>query len=146
MLKYIFIISLIFNFSILNGSVTRSYNTKVVQGEGTGTTRAEAINNAIADALGQLNGVDITQKIFTKDISIESSRGDNYSYQYNKKISKITKGRLDSYKIIDVEEVFERRFRAVIEAKKTTSRATYKAPGISPKHRRSVAVLPFHTT
>ncbi len=145
MLKYILIITALLNFSVLNASVTTSYKTKVVDGIGHGITYNEALNNAIADAIGQLNGVTISQKTFTNDTSIESSRGDKYSYKYNKQISKATKGKLDSYSIVSQEEMFPRKWEVVISAKRTTKRTTYKAPGISPKSRRTVAVLPFHT-
>ena len=145
MLKTIFI-SLFLSLSILNGSVITTSSTKNIEGIGHGLSREEAVSEAIVEAIGQMNGVNISKKITSEDISIESSRGDKYSYKYNSKINKVTKGRVDSYKILSVEELFAGKYEARVLVSKTTRVSRYKAPGFSSNSRRKIAIMPFHTT
>jgi curli biogenesis system outer membrane secretion channel CsgG len=144
MIKYI-IITLLSSFLFLSADVVTTSHTKTMQGTGLGLSRSEAVNNAIVEAIGQLNGVSIEKKIIVDDSSVESSSGDKSSYKYNSKISKLTRGKVDSYSIISVEEIFEGRYEAVVEVSKTTRSTKFKSPGISHKSRRKIAVMPFYT-
>jgi curli biogenesis system outer membrane secretion channel CsgG len=144
MIKYI-LITLISSLVFLSADVVTTSSTRTIEGTGLGLSRKEAINNALVEAIGQLNGVSIEKQIIVDDSSVESSSGDKSSYKYNSKISKITRGKVDSYSIVSVEEIFDGKYEAVVEVKKTTRTTKFKSPGISHKNRRKIAVMPFYT-
>ena len=61
---------------ILNAQVITETTTKTSRGEGEGLSRQEAINNAIIEALGKLNGIrieSIKQNFVTSELSNEKS-------------------------------------------------------------------------
>jgi len=142
-LKYFFI-TLISSLILLSADVITTTKTRTIEGFGQGPTRNEAINNALVEAMGQLNGISISKRIVVDDSSIESSSGDKSSYKYSSKIKKLTKGKVDSYKILEVEQISDVRYEATIEITKTTHKVSFKSPGISHKSRRKIAIMPFH--
>jgi curli biogenesis system outer membrane secretion channel CsgG len=145
MFKYI-LLAFVFGLFQLSADVVTSSSTRTVEGTGLGLSRSEAINNAIVEAIGQLNGVTINKEVVVDDSSIESSSGDKSSYKYNSKINKITKGKADSYSILNVEEIFTGKFEATVSISKTVKTTKFKSPGVSNKNRRTMAVMPFYTT
>ena len=138
------IILLVLTYSYLHADVITERTTRHAEGTGFGTTREEAVNNAIVEAIGQLNGISIRKKIIVQDSSAETSSSDKYAYKYNSKIQKITQGKADSYSIESVEQISENKYEAVVKIKKTTTRVHFKSPGLSTKHRRKIAIMPFY--
>ncbi len=116
---------------------------RVVEGIAEGINRDEAVNNALIEALGQLNGVYIKKQTIVEDSSIESSRGDFSSFKYNSKIEKLTKGKVDSYSILNVEKIDDKNYQATVSITKIKITKRYKTPGLNPNKRRKLAVIPF---
>ncbi|MEA1915932.1 MAG: CsgG/HfaB family protein [Campylobacterota bacterium] len=139
------LITLFLILATLNAEVITNTSTKTVEGTGHGLSRQEAINSAIVEAIGQLNGVSIKKEVLVDDSSIESSNGDKSAYKYNSKIKKITHGKADSYSILEVNELFKGKFEATVSISKTKRSRTFKSPGLSTKSRRTITIVPFYT-
>ncbi len=140
MFKIIIIFVFILSFTI-NAEVVTKTTFKTVEGSGEGLSRSEAVNNALIEAISQLSGVYIKQEKFMNDLSIESSKGDYSSYQYNNKIKRITKGKADSYKIIEVNEL-NGKYKIRVKVTNSKTKKYYKTPGLNNKNRRSIVVVP----
>lgn len=126
--------------------VVTKTTSRTVEGIGNGSSRTEAVNNAIIEALSQLNGVYIKQEKFVSDTSIESSKGNFSEYVYNNNINRITQGKVDSYSILNVSEKGDGRFEASVSITKSKTTKEYKTPGLDPMARRSLAVLPSYSS
>lgn len=122
--------------------VVTTTQIKTVTGVGVGLSREEALDNALLEALGQINGVKIKKDSFSLTTSVEDNNGDKSAFIYNSKIDKVTRGKVDSYTILDVSEYGDGRYEAQVEVKKTKVSKTYKVPGL-PSNRRTLAVFPF---
>ncbi len=140
MFKYIVPFFLIFSI-FLDAEIVTTTKTKTVEGVGIGLSRSEAVNNALIEALSQLNGVYIKQEKFVSDTSIESSKGNYSEYVYNNTIARVTKGKVDSFNILDVNEM-NGQVEVRVSVTKTTTTKNYKTPGLDPKNRRSIVVVP----
>ena len=140
MIKIITILVFILSLN-MNAEVVTKTTSKTVEGIGEGLSRSEAVNNALIEAISQLSGVYIKQEKFINDVSIESSKGDYSSYQYNNKIKRITKGKADRYKILEVDE-FNGKYKARVTVTNSKTRKYYKTPGLNNKNRRSIVVVP----
>lgn len=139
------ILIVLFVTTNLNAEVVVNTSVKNIEGTGVGTTRATAVNNAIAEAIGQINGVRMTQEKFISDTSIETSSGDTSAYVYNNKIKSITKGKVDSFNIIEVNKYSDHEYEAIVEVTKTIVTKEYKTPGHSPNKRRKLAIVPSYS-
>lgn len=139
MKKYLFIFA--FLACALNAEVLTHTSTKTAMGEGHGLTREEAINNAIIEAIGKINGVNINSIKKSNTQAISDNSGSNIVDAYSNDISKATKGRADSYEIISTNQDSTGKWVAVVEIKNSKTTKSYKAPGLDNKQRRSLAVF-----
>ena len=139
MKKYLFIF--VFLACALNAEIVTHTSTKIASGEGHGLTRAEAINNAIIEAVGKISGVNISSMKRSSTQAISDNSGSNIVDTYSNDISKATKGRADTYNIISAEQDGSGRWIAVVEIKNSKTTKSYKAPGLDHKQRRSLAVF-----
>ncbi|WP_096019898.1 hypothetical protein [Campylobacter lanienae] len=139
MKKYLFIFA--FLACALNAEVVTHTSTKTATGEGYGLTREEAINNAIIEAIGKINGVNINSIKKSNTQAISDNSGSNIVDAYSNDISKATKGRADSYEIISTNQDSTGKWVAVVEIKNSKTTKSYKAPGLDNKQRRSLAVF-----
>lgn len=139
MKKYLFIFA--FLACALNAEVVTHTSTKTATGEGHGLTREEAINNAIVEAVGKINGVNISSIKRSSTQAISDNSGSNIVDAYSNDISKATKGRADSYEIISTNQDSTGKWVAVVEIKNSKTTKSYKAPGLDNKQRRSLAVF-----
>ncbi|WP_096028085.1 CsgG/HfaB family protein [Campylobacter lanienae] len=139
MKKYLFIFA--FLACALNAEVVTHTSTKTAMGEGHGLTREEAINNAIIEAIGKINGVNINSIKKSNTQAISDNSGSNIVDAYKNDISKATKGRADSYEIISTNQDSTGKWAAVVEIKNSKTTKSYKAPGLDNKQRRSLAVF-----
>jgi len=130
--------------SILNAEVITNKKVITSMGEGTGTTRAESINNAIIEALGKIEGVEISKKTKMESLYVETSEGASAKLKYNGEISKITGGKVDSYQINYVNKDSEGLYNAQVEITKNKVTKIYRTPGIPPKNRRAIAIVPSY--
>lgn len=138
MFRYLLILILCLN---LYAEVVTTTSVKTIEGQGVGLSRSEAVNSALIEALSQLNGVSLRQEKLVSDSSVESSKGDDYSYEYSNKIESITKGKVDSYKILEVNE-FDGKYEAKVKITNSKTTKSYKVPGLDAKNRRSIIVVP----
>ena len=139
MKKYLFIFA--FLACALNAEVLTHISIKTAMGEGHGLTREEAINNAIIEAIGKINGVNINSIKKSNTQAISDNSGSNIVDAYSNDISKATKGRADSYEIISTNQDSTGKWAAVVEIKNSKTTKSYKAPGLDNKQRRSLAVF-----
>ncbi len=141
-MKWIKILFLCLFLSLsLSAKVVTTTSTKSSTGEGTGLTREDAINNAIIEAIGKMNGVSINSlKKSNTSVSTDGS-GSNIQDNYSEQISKATKGRADTYEINSVEQDQSGKFIANVTIYKTTTTKKYQAPGLSADNRRSITVF-----
>ncbi|MCR6571165.1 hypothetical protein [Campylobacter insulaenigrae] len=124
----------------LNAKVVTSVSTKTSVGEGTGLTREEAINNAIVEAVGKINGVSINSIKTSNAFMISDGENTNLKELYSENLLKATSGKIDSYKIINVEENGN-KYIASVEIFKSTVKKAYDIPGHKSDSRRSITVF-----
>lgn len=144
MLRKLFLIS----FLIATVSFAQVVTTTKVQkakGTGVGSTRTEAVNEAIVEAVGQITGVKIRKKTIVENLEVEDDQGGKLSLKYNAKINKYTSGKADSYKILSVHKRNDSLYQAevLVTNKKVTKE--YRVPGYK-KNRRAVAIIPSYTS
>ncbi len=114
--------------------------------EGVGKTRAEAIKNGLIEAIKQTKGVAISsQRSYIKAINEtgisvdgDSTHAVAISEQSVKNIYEATKGFIKNYSIVDS---YKEGDNWVVKLQIATKH--YKAPGLSHKKRRKMAVIPF---
>jgi len=101
--------SLLFLICLLiaaQSSFAAGLKTIVVASEGLGTTRDDAINAAIIEAVSQVNGASIasTTAISMSEVYSESSSGSEYAAQESmqRDVSKATKGVVNQWKIVSI--------------------------------------------
>lgn len=138
--KTIVILFLLVTFS--NSEVITNTTVKKAVGVGYGTSRQNAINEAIVEAIGQITGVKISKKSVKESLSIKDSSGKSLDMRYSSEISKVTSGKVDSYNIVNVEERSGGQFVAEVEVINSKTTKNYKTPGLDPKNRRSIIVIP----
>jgi len=108
-----------------------------------GTTEEMAINNALLDALSQINGTtisgDISIQEFEKSITKNNSSSYYLSEEYSRDINKYTEGIIKDYKILNSSlEENGWRFEASV---------TIAKYALSPQaNRKRIAVMPFRIT
>ena len=114
--------------------------------EGSGSTRASAVRNALIEAVKQTQGVAISAKraysksIKESGISIDgdSSHGVSITEHSVKKIKEATRGFIRNYRIVDsYKQAGEWIIKVRIKMLK------YKTPGFNPQKRRKLSVIPF---
>lgn len=122
----------------------------ILEIDGFGVTRSEAIQNGLVEALKQAKGVSIdSQKAFAKSIH-QKSLSDNGQHSQQVEINSLsenlvkeaTQGLINEYRIVDAIE----REMGDWEVKLEVKMLQYKTPGISPHSRRKIAIIPFRTT
>jgi len=119
--------------------------TKISKAEGTGigSTRSEAVNEAIVEAIGQISGVRIKKKTIVENLEIEDDNGGKLNLKYNAKINKYTSGKADSFKILSVRQRRDGLYKAIVLVVNKKTKRRYKTPGLNPNKRRKLAVFPF---
>ncbi|SMC08771.1 CsgG/HfaB family protein [Nitratiruptor tergarcus] len=137
-----FIVLILFSLSLFAGIKTIS-----VIAQGYGTTYDEAVKNALINAVGQVKGIAISarkrlqRKIHEAHISVNDSYKASIKVadRTSNSIYSSTGGFINSYKIIYVKKISPKEYKAKVKA----YFAKYRSPGLNPRNRRSLAVLPF---
>ena len=114
--------------------------------EGSGQTRAEAVRNALIEAIKQTQGVAINAKrAYTKSIkelgiSIDgdSSHGVSIAEHSIKQIQEATRGFIRSYSVLDS---YKQEGEWIVKIR--IKMLKYKTPGFNPNKRRKLSVVPF---
>lgn len=128
-----------------SAEVVTKTTVKTAEGVGIGITRAEAVNNAIIEALGQISGTYVDKVSIATAATVNSTEGNSAAYIYSNRIRKITRGKVDSYSILDVSDFGNGEYEARVSITKTKVTKKYKTPGLSPKNRRAIAIVPSYT-
>lgn len=136
---FLLLISIFFCFN-LNAKVVTKVNTKTTTGIGSGLTREEAINNAIIEAIGKMNGVSVSSIKKSNVFMISDDNNTNLKETYSENLSKATNGRIDSYQILNVEKRGEEHIVSV-KVFKSSVKKYYDIPGYKPDSRRSITVF-----
>ncbi len=144
MKQILFICLLVFSPNLLFAVQTIT----TVQVKGFGVTRGEAIQNALIEALKQTKGVSINSKkafskrIQQKNVSInqENSRKIAVHSLSQNAVKEATKGLINSYRILNAKKDDNREWNVKLLVKILG----YKSPGLSTKHRRKIAIMPFY--
>ena len=119
--------------------------TKIItiEVDGFGSTRDEALQNALIEAVKQSDGVSInSKKVFYKNIKQQSSLVSNkinINKQSNYNIQEATKGLINQYRIINTKKIASNEYRV----KTIVKLLKYTADGISANNRRKIAVVRF---
>jgi len=148
MLKKIFII--IVNFILLPGLSSATEEISIIYVDGYGISQGVAIQNALIEAIKQTKGVEInSQKVFAKKIqekSVSHKGGNSHEVKISAKhqslVKEATKGLIHEYRVTDSTKINTNEW----EVKLAVKLVRYKTPGISPKNRRKIAVIPFRNT
>lgn len=127
----------IFLLFSLNAQVLTSTTVKTSSGSGVGVTREEAVNNAIIEAIGKIQGVKVKNSKIISTALINNELKDSYSSQ----ISHYTNGKADSFHIDSITQV-DGRYEADVTIRKISSSKSYKTPGLDPNNRRKMAIMP----
>lgn len=130
----------------LNAEVVTKTSVKTSTGSGSAATREAAVDAAVVEALGKMNGVNMSSKKFVHNITANTSEGNDYAFTYNEQISKATNGRVDGYEINDIHKDADGNWEATVTIKKTSVSKTYKTPGLDPNNRRRLAVVPGYVS
>lgn len=120
---------------------------QVINIEGYGVTRSEAVQSGLIEVVKQAKGVSIdAQKSFEKKITqnITSINGVpdkdiSINNQTNSLVNEVTRGLIKSYEVLEY-----RKDGNGFVADMTVTISSYQTPGISPQSRRKIAVIPFH--
>jgi len=131
--------------TVSSAEVVTKTTVKTAEGVGIGITRAEAVNNAIIEALGQISGTYVDKVSIATAATVNSTEGNSAAYIYSNRIRKITRGKVDSYSILDVSDFGNGEYEARVSITKTKVTKKYKTPGLSPKNRRAIAIVPSYT-
>jgi hypothetical protein len=105
---FMIILLVTLNLLVLNPSEVRAQvGVVTVKSEGAGSSKSEAIYDALQMAIGQINGVEIASEMRSaiQEISVETDKGSAYlsSENFQKKIAARTKGIVRSWRFIDEE-------------------------------------------
>ncbi|MBD5165397.1 CsgG/HfaB family protein [Helicobacter sp.] len=142
MKKILSILAIVLSLAlILQARVVSSTTTKSSVGEGSGITREEAINNALIEAIGKMNGVSINSTKHSLATASTDSSGSQIRDYYEEQISKATKGKADTYEVNSVEQGNDGKYIANVTIFKTTTTKKYQAPGLNASNRRSIVIF-----
>ena len=142
-MKILLFIAVLMTFS--NAEIVTNTVIKKAVGIGIATNRQSAVNEAIVEAVGKITGVNIQKNAVRKALSIKSSDGKSLNMQYSSEIEKVTRGKADSFKILNVSEL-NGQFKATVEVTNTKITKKYKTPGHSAHKRRKLVVVPSYSS
>ena len=99
MLRYLFLL-----FFLLPSIVFSKIETKTLEVNGTASDESSAINNALVEAISQINGAKIAAEVKTSLSQVSTKEGADVKKTFDKNVSKITNGLVKSYRILSSEE------------------------------------------
>ncbi len=144
-MRFILILAILLLSSFLHAEV--DYTDVTV--DGFGLSRDDALQNALIEAIKQVNGVTVdSEKAISRlseqkkqSIDGESSHMLEFSESSAKNISETTHGMIDTYQIL----VDEKQEDGTSHVQLAVTIKRYLSPGNSPDNLRKIAVIPFRT-
>ena len=137
--QLLFIFSLLFSFNIIGQTKFITLTVSAL-----GETEQIAINNALIEALSQINGAVVDGSMSLETFSQSKTEGESQDYYYSKKfsqdISKHTEGIIDNYQITNSNP-------SDIGGWEVEASVTIAKYALSPQtNRKRIAVMPFRIT
>ncbi|MFC6671907.1 hypothetical protein [Marinobacterium aestuariivivens] len=122
---------------------------QAVETAGYGSSRSQAITDALVQGLRQVTGVSIDSHEVMQSLSGRASVSNSDGEQFSSSFELASRGdmRLDTrglvsrYDVLSIEQQDDGSYRADL----TVHVLKYDKPGLSADSRRTLAVLPFHT-
>ncbi|MBK93045.1 MAG: hypothetical protein CMP33_01945, partial [Rickettsiales bacterium] len=99
MLRYLFLL-----FFLLPSIVFSKIETKTLEVNGTASDESSAINNALVEAISQINGAKIAAEVKTSLSQVSTKEGADVKKTFDKNVSKITNGLVKSYRILSSQK------------------------------------------
>lgn len=99
MLRYLFLL-----FFLFPSVVFSKIETKTLEVNGTASDESSAINNALVEAISQINGAKIAAEVKTSLSQVSTKEGADVKKTFDKNVSKITNGLVKSYQILSSEK------------------------------------------
>ena len=99
MLRYLFLL-----FFLFPSVVFSKIETKTLEVNGTASDESSAINNALVEAISQINGAKIAAEVKTSLSHVITKEGADVKKTFDKNVSKITNGLVKSYRILSSEK------------------------------------------
>ena len=99
MLRYLFLL-----FFLFPSIVFSKIETKTVEVNGTASDESSAINNALVEAISQINGAKIAAEVKTSLSQVSTKEGADVKKTFDKNVSKITNGLVKSYRILSSQK------------------------------------------
>ena len=99
MLKYLLLL-----FCLCPTVVFSKIETKTVEVNGIASDESSAINNALVEAISQINGAKIAAEVKTSLSQVSTKEGADVKKTFDKNVSKITNGLVKSYQVLSSEK------------------------------------------
>lgn len=132
---------LILSVCVYAGVETKT-TVKTAQGEGFGKSYEEALEKALLDAVGRLGGGKLAVFNFSGNKIVQEKKNKKQENEFNQYIVRLTQGRFDSYEVLSRQKV-EDGYYVKVEIKQSKTKKYYKAPGLDPKNRLKITVVPL---
>ena len=144
MIKYLF-----FALFIIPSILLGATKTTTLEVDGYGSSRYEAVQDALIEAIKESKGVSIKSKrVFAKQLEQKYSshnsmvKKDINLKKLNKKnIKEITNGLINEYRLLNTQKLSSHEWKVKVVVKILD----YVSPGLDNKNRRKIAIVPFHT-
>ena len=135
-LKFVLFVSLLLTSVAHAGVKTVSMVT-----EGTGLTLHEAINNALVEAIGRVNGKSIESEKVTASMQVSVSDGNDEAYLFSEGylglVKEATKGAVSGYELVSKEQVGAHRWVVSIRSE------VAKYERLQAASRKRIAIMPI---
>lgn len=128
----------------LNAEVVSKTTTKTANAKGFGASYQEALDSALINAIGKLNGIKMQSNTLVSTDLKKTNNKSELNKLYNEQISKKTGGRFDSYEVLR-EKKSQNGYEVEVLIKKSKTTKSYKTPGLDPNSRRKIAVMPGYS-
>lgn len=138
------VLPLFFVLSVNGALVTAAAVEVTVEVQATGVNQADAINNALIQAIQQVTGVRINSSVVLSDLQQDTRRDSGKDFyqldqKFQKNIKNDSNGVIKEYRItnMDVQPQFG------VQVQLTVTIDKYTPVGLSADSRRKIAVMPF---
>jgi curli biogenesis system outer membrane secretion channel CsgG len=135
------VISVLSFLILLSSPVSAKIQHKVVRATGTGPTINDAINNALSEAIGRVNGksIETTTQLNRVAVSVANKNDLQYfsSDAYKKSINTATKGVVSSYDVVSKRKDSNDKWEIELSVK------VAKFVGATGSNRKRIAVMPL---
>ncbi len=138
------VICMLVLFLTLPGPAFAGIEHKIVQTTGTGLTLRDAINDALTEAIGRVNGksMDVVSQLDRAEATTDANNDATYYFSdmYQQSIATATKGVVSSYDVINQNQEASGRWQVTLSAK------IAKFKQVKRSNRKRIAVMPLRVS